>query len=62
MARLAERVQHKRILVLIRRMLKAKVIMPGGVAVNTEERGSARNSNQAAADQHFSAPSISISG
>lgn len=37
MARLAERVKDKRILVLIGCMLKAKVIMPDGVRVNTEE-------------------------
>ncbi len=37
MARLAERVQDKRILKLIGRMLKVKVIMPDGVVVSTEE-------------------------
>jgi len=37
MARLAERVKDKRVLVLIGRMLKAKVVMPDGVRVSTEE-------------------------
>lgn len=37
MARLAQRVTDHRLLVLIGRMLKAKVIMPDGVAVRTEE-------------------------
>ena len=37
MARLAERIEDKRILVLIGRMLKAKVVMPEGVRVTTEE-------------------------
>ncbi len=37
MARLAERVEDKRILVLIGRMLKAKTIMPDGVRVSTDE-------------------------
>lgn len=37
MARLAERVDDKRLLVLIGRMLKAKVIMPDGVKVATQE-------------------------
>lgn len=37
MARLAERVEDKRLLTLIGQMLKAKVIMPDGVKVATEE-------------------------
>lgn len=37
MARLARRVHDKRLLVLVGRMLKAKVVMPDGVKVNTEE-------------------------
>jgi retron-type reverse transcriptase len=37
MARLAQRVDDKRLLVLIGRMLKAKVVMPDGVVVSTEE-------------------------
>lgn len=37
MARLAERVEDKRILILIGRMLKAKTIMPDGVRVSTDE-------------------------
>jgi RNA-directed DNA polymerase len=37
MARLAERVKDQRVLVLIRRMLKAKVVLPDGVKVTTEE-------------------------
>ena len=37
MARLAERVKDERVLVLIRRMLKAKVVLPDGVKVATEE-------------------------
>ena len=37
MSRLAERVSDKRLLVLIGRMLKAKVVMPDGVVVSTEE-------------------------
>jgi len=37
MSRLAQRVQDKGLLVLIGRMLKAKVVMPEGVVVNTEE-------------------------
>jgi RNA-directed DNA polymerase len=37
MARLAERVEDKRLLVLIGRMLKAKVVMPNGVVVSTDE-------------------------
>jgi group II intron reverse transcriptase/maturase len=37
MAKLAERVNDRRILVLIGRMLKAKVVMPDGVLVSTEE-------------------------
>jgi len=37
MSKLAERVEDKRLLVLIGRMLKAKVIMPEGVVVQTEE-------------------------
>jgi len=37
MARLAERVGDRRLLVLIGRMLKAKVIMPDGVRVSSEE-------------------------
>jgi group II intron reverse transcriptase/maturase len=37
MARLAERVSDRPLLVLIGRMLKAKVIMPDGVKVSTEE-------------------------
>jgi group II intron reverse transcriptase/maturase len=36
-ARLEQRVKDKRIIVLIRRMLKAKVVMPDGVVVSTEE-------------------------
>ena len=37
LARLAQRVSDRRILVLIGRMLKAKVVMPDGVVVSTEE-------------------------
>ena len=37
MARLAQQVEDKRLLVLIGRMLKAKVVMPDGVKVATEE-------------------------
>ena len=37
MARLSQRVSDKRLLVLIGRMLKAKVVMPDGVVVSTEE-------------------------
>jgi group II intron reverse transcriptase/maturase len=37
MARLAQRVEDKRLLVLIGRMLKAKVVMPDGMKVATEE-------------------------
>lgn len=37
MVRLAERVQDKRVLVLIGKMLKAKVVMPDGVVVSTDE-------------------------
>ncbi len=37
MARLAQRVDDRRLLVLISRMLKAKVVMPDGVKVSTEE-------------------------
>ncbi len=37
LARLSERVSDKRILELIGRMLKAKVVMPDGVVVSTEE-------------------------
>jgi RNA-directed DNA polymerase len=37
MARLAQRVGDRRLLVLIGRMLKAKVVMPDGVKVSTEE-------------------------
>lgn len=37
MARLAERVDDRRLLVLIDRLLKAKVVMPDGVKVSTEE-------------------------
>jgi group II intron reverse transcriptase/maturase len=37
MARLAERVHDKRLLVLIGKMLKAKVVMPDGVVVSTDE-------------------------
>ena len=37
MARLAERVHDQRLLVLVGRMLKAKVILPDGVKVSTEE-------------------------
>lgn len=37
MARLAERVEDNRLLTLINRMLKAKVVMPDGVKVATEE-------------------------
>ena len=37
MSRLAERVSDKRLLVLIGRMLKAKVVMPDGVLVSTDE-------------------------
>lgn len=37
MARLAQRVHDKALLVLIGRMLKAKVIMPDGVVVSTDE-------------------------
>jgi len=37
MARLAERVEDKRILVLINHMLKAKVVLPEGVRVHTSE-------------------------
>ena len=37
LARLAQKVKEDRLLELIRRMLKAKVVMPEGVVVNTEE-------------------------
>jgi group II intron reverse transcriptase/maturase len=37
LARLAQRVDDKRLLALIGRMLKAKVVMPDGVKVSTEE-------------------------
>jgi RNA-directed DNA polymerase len=37
MARLAQRVDDKRLLALIGRMLKAKVVMPDGVIVSTDE-------------------------
>lgn len=37
MARLAQRVADRRLLVLLGRMLKAKVVMPDGVLVSTEE-------------------------
>lgn len=37
MARLAQRVTDRRLLVLIGRMLKAKVVMPDGVVVSTDE-------------------------
>lgn len=37
LARLAERVQDKRILVLIGRMLRARVVMPDGVVVSSDE-------------------------
>lgn len=37
MARLAERVEDRRVLVLIGRMLKARVVLPDGVRVSTEE-------------------------
>lgn len=37
MARLAERVEDHRVLVLIGRMLKARVVLPDGVKVSTEE-------------------------
>lgn len=37
MARLAKQVEDKRLLVLIHRMLKAKVVMPDGVKIATEE-------------------------
>jgi group II intron reverse transcriptase/maturase len=37
MARLSERVQERSLLVLIGRMLKAKVVMPDGVIVSTDE-------------------------
>lgn len=37
MARLAERIQDKSLLILLGKMLKAKVIMPDGIRVQTEE-------------------------
>ena len=37
MARLAQRIRDRRLLVLLGRMLKAKVVMPDGVVVGTEE-------------------------
>lgn len=37
MSRLAQRVSDKRLLVLVGRMLKAKVVMPDGVKVSTDE-------------------------
>lgn len=37
MARLAQRVHDRRLLVLLGRMLKAKVVMPDGVVVSTDE-------------------------
>jgi group II intron reverse transcriptase/maturase len=37
MSRLAQRVEDKRLLALVGRMLKAKVVMPEGVKVSTEE-------------------------
>jgi RNA-directed DNA polymerase len=36
-AKLAQRVRDKRVLILIGKMLKARVVMPDGVIVNTEE-------------------------
>jgi RNA-directed DNA polymerase len=36
-AKLAERVSDRRLLVLIERMLKAKVVLPDGVVINSEE-------------------------
>ena len=36
-AKLAEQVSDRRLLVLIRRMLKAKVVLPDGVVINTEQ-------------------------
>ena len=36
-ARLAERVSDRRLLVLIGRMLTAKVVLPDGVVINTEQ-------------------------
>jgi RNA-directed DNA polymerase len=37
LAKLAERIQDRRLLTLIRQMLRAKVVMPDGVVVSTEE-------------------------
>ena len=37
MARLSQRVSDKRVLVLIGQMLKAKVVLPDGVVVSTDE-------------------------
>jgi group II intron reverse transcriptase/maturase len=37
MSKLAQKVRDRRLLVLIRRMLKAKVVMPDGVVVSTDE-------------------------
>jgi RNA-directed DNA polymerase len=37
MARLAQRVHDRDLLVLVGRMLKAKVVMPDGVVVSTAE-------------------------
>src|SRR5262249_62116041 len=39
MARLAQRVDNQCLLVVIGRMLKARVVMPDGVVVSTEEGG-----------------------
>ena len=37
LARLRQRIEDPRLITLIRRMLKAKVVMPDGVVVSTEE-------------------------
>jgi group II intron reverse transcriptase/maturase len=42
LARLSQRVDDKRVLTLIGRMLKAKVVLPDGMKVATEEGGAAR--------------------
>jgi RNA-directed DNA polymerase len=37
MSRLAQRVEDRRLLVLIGRLLKAKIVLPDGVVVGNEE-------------------------
>ena len=51
-AKLAERVSDRRLLVLIGRMLKAKVVLPDGVVIAQRAGRSARRSALAAAVEH----------